>query len=71
MKTSAISVAMMAVLVGCAQPVAPQPARPLHVGAVYPLSGTQADGAGELAGVQLAAHLVNEDGGVRGRTVEI
>lgn len=46
-------------------------ANTLSVGAVYPLSGSQADGAGELAGVQLAADLVNADGGIGGRHVRI
>jgi branched-chain amino acid transport system substrate-binding protein len=43
----------------------------LRIGAVYPLTGSQADGANELRGVQLAAQLVNQDGGVRGRQVAI
>jgi branched-chain amino acid transport system substrate-binding protein len=41
------------------------------VGAVYPLSGSQAEGADELAGVKVAADLVNADGGVRNRSIEI
>jgi branched-chain amino acid transport system substrate-binding protein len=41
------------------------------VGAVYPLSGSQAEGADELAGVKIAADLVNADGGVRNRSIEI
>jgi branched-chain amino acid transport system substrate-binding protein len=42
------------------------------VGAVFPLSGTAAGLAGEeLRGVQLAADLVNADGGIGGRHVEL
>ena len=45
---------------------------PWRVGAVYPLSGPQGDdGAKELAGVQLAAQLVNQDGGVDGRRIAV
>lgn len=44
----------------------------IRIGAVYPLSGNQGgDGSQELAGLQMAAQLVNDDGGVRGRKVEI
>jgi branched-chain amino acid transport system substrate-binding protein len=44
----------------------------LRVGAIYPLSGNQGEeGAKELAGVRLAAELVNADGGVRGRQVDL
>jgi len=70
---------LMAVLAGtavlgfgaCAPAGALHGAALLRLGAVYPLSGTQADGAGELAGVKLAAELANQDGGVRGRQVQI
>ena len=42
------------------------------VGAVFPLSGNAAGLAGEeLRGVQLAADLVNADGGVGGRRIEL
>ena len=43
----------------------------IRVGAVYPTSGNQAEGAEELHGVQLAADLVNRDGGVRGARVQV
>ncbi len=44
----------------------------IRVGAVYPLSGSQAQGGiDEHRGVLLAAELVNADGGVDGRTIEI
>jgi branched-chain amino acid transport system substrate-binding protein len=45
---------------------------PIRIGAVYPLSGSQgAGGADEFSGVELAAQLVNEDGGIDGRPVEL
>ena len=46
---------------------------PIRVGAVYPLTGTEADGGGldEFRGAKLAAALVNEDGGVDGRAIEL
>jgi ABC-type branched-subunit amino acid transport system substrate-binding protein len=44
----------------------------IRVGAVFPLSGNAAGLAGEeLRGVQLAADLVNADGGVGGRRIEL
>ena len=49
------------------------PEDPIRVGAVYPLTGTQAEGGGldEFRGAELAATLVNEDGGVGGRPIEL
>jgi branched-chain amino acid transport system substrate-binding protein len=45
---------------------------PIRVGAVYPISGTQGPGGlEEFRGVQVAAQLVNEDGGVDGRPIEL
>ena len=45
---------------------------PIRVGAVYPLTGTQAEGGvDEYRGAKLAAALVNEDGGVGGRPIEL
>lgn len=45
---------------------------PIRVGAVYPLSGTEAEGGvDEFRGAELAATLVNEDGGVGGRPIEL
>ena len=42
------------------------------VGAVYPLSGSQGQGGvDEHRGAMLAADLVNADGGIAGRTIEI
>ena len=48
------------------------PPEPVRVGAIYPLSGTQGmGGIDEYHGVRVAAELVNADGGVGGRPVEI
>jgi branched-chain amino acid transport system substrate-binding protein len=45
---------------------------PLAVGAVYPLSGTQGPGGlEEFQGVEVAAELVNVDGGAHGRPIEL
>ena len=45
---------------------------PIRVGAVYPLSGSQGlGGVDEYQGVRLAVSLVNADGGVDGRPVEL
>lgn len=45
---------------------------PLRIGAVYPLSGTQGPGGlEEFRGVQVAVELANDDGGVRGRRIEL
>ena len=44
----------------------------IEVGAVYPLSGSQGQGGiDEHRGALLAAQLVNADGGIGGRTIEI
>ncbi len=46
------------------------PPEPVRVGAIYPLSGTQGmGGIDEFHGVQVAAELVNADGGIGGRPV--
>lgn len=54
-------------VIGCA------PAKePIRIGAVFPISSNAADLARpELAGVQIAVDLVNADGGVDGRKVEL
>ena len=45
---------------------------PIRIGAVYPLSGAQGPGGvDEFDGVRLAVQLVNTDGGVGGRPVEL
>ena len=44
----------------------------IRIGAVFPISGNAASLAGpELTGVQIAADLVNADGGIAGRPVEL
>lgn len=44
----------------------------IRIGAVFPLSSNAADLVGpELAGVQIAVDLINADGGVAGRRVEL
>jgi branched-chain amino acid transport system substrate-binding protein len=46
--------------------------KPIVVGAVYPLEGGQGvGGREELHGMQVAADLVNQDGGVHGRPIEL
>jgi branched-chain amino acid transport system substrate-binding protein len=48
------------------------PEDPIRIGAVYPLSGTQGPGGvDEFRGVEVAVGLANEDGGVRGRPIEL
>ena len=48
------------------------PPEPVRVGATYPLSGTQGmGGIDEYHGVRVAAELVNADGGVGGRPIEL
>jgi branched-chain amino acid transport system substrate-binding protein len=47
-------------------------AAPIRLGAIYPLTGSQGPGGTEeYRGVRLAADLVNADGGVGGRRIEI
>jgi branched-chain amino acid transport system substrate-binding protein len=46
--------------------------KPVRIGAIYPLSGSQAvGGIDEFRGVKVAADLVNADGGVDGRRIEL
>ncbi len=69
-----IAVALVAVA-GCAGPVSEQaspPRTPIRIGAVFPLQGTAGVLAShELEGVRIAADLVNADGGVGGRRIEL
>ncbi len=63
-----MAIAVAAVLV----PACTSHIDPIRIGAIYPLSGPDgAPGSDEHAGVLLAADLVNRDGGIRGRPVEI
>jgi branched-chain amino acid transport system substrate-binding protein len=62
------------VVAGCSGAAAPSPSAPplLRVGVVLPLSGMPAQLAGqERLGIQLAADLVNADGGVKGRRLAL
>jgi branched-chain amino acid transport system substrate-binding protein len=66
----AVALTMLA-LAGC-QSAAPSGAEPIRIGAVFPISGNAASLAGpELTGVRIAADLVNADGGVGGRNIEL
>ena len=68
-RRTAIVLALATVAGATACSTSPQPIR---VGAVYPLTGPQAPGGGdEYRGVRLAVDLVNADGGVRGRPIEL
>ena len=45
---------------------------PIRIGAVYPLSGSQGPGGiEEFRGVELAAKLANQSGGVGGRPIQL
>lgn len=70
---AAVVVLLMPALIvgGYALLVATRPA-PIRIGAVFPISGNAATLAGpELKGVQIAVDLINADGGVRGRPIEL
>jgi branched-chain amino acid transport system substrate-binding protein len=72
----ALIVGIAVVLVACS-PAAEWPSgtpgvEPIRIGAVFPLIGSPATLAGaELRGVQIAAELVNADGGVGGRPIQL
>jgi len=71
-----IGAAMVAtvLIAGCAtvQAAGPSGPSPLKIGVVLPLSGMPAELAGqERLGIQLAADLVNADGGVHGRQISL
>ncbi len=60
------------VVIASALIIAGAPGPRILIGAVFPLSSNASGLAGEeLRGVQLAADLVNADGGVRGRRIEL
>jgi len=70
MRRAAWAVATAVLLVAGAVPSRGQEG--IALAAVYPLSGGQAEGGrDELRGLQMAADLINRDGGVRGRRVRI
>ncbi len=76
-RSGTLSVAALALsLAGCAAVPTSSPsgpsAEPIRIGAVFPLQGTAGLLAqDELAGVRIAAQLVNADGGVSGRPIEL
>lgn len=63
------------VVAGCSAGSSTPPAsagEPIRIGAVFPLGGSAAGLAGhELRGVQIAVDLVNADGGIGGRPVQL
>jgi branched-chain amino acid transport system substrate-binding protein len=66
------ALALSGLLVVLALPACRGGPSPIRIGAVYPLTGSQAPGGlDEFHGVQLAVDLVNQDGGVQGRRVEV
>ena len=68
-RTAAALAALALVAAACTAHAAPSP---ITVGAIYPLSGSQGPGGvDEHRGVLLAADLVNADGGVDGRPIEV
>jgi branched-chain amino acid transport system substrate-binding protein len=63
---------ILALLVALSAPVSAGEGSPIRVGGVFPLRGSAADLAGdELGGVEIARDLVNADGGVAGRPLEL
>src|SRR5919197_701431 len=71
----AILAVAIAVLAGCAAPARHDASRSggaIRIGAVFPAQGMAGVLAGhELAGVRVAADLVNADGGIGGRPIEL
>jgi branched-chain amino acid transport system substrate-binding protein len=68
-RASAVLLALATLAVGSCTSSSPEPIR---VGAVYPLSGSQGPGGvDEFDGARLAVQLVNADGGVGGRPIEL
>jgi branched-chain amino acid transport system substrate-binding protein len=64
--------ALAAILVSLAGATCTARPAALRIGAVYPLSGSQGPGGtDEFRGVRVAVDLVNADGGVHGRPVEL
>jgi branched-chain amino acid transport system substrate-binding protein len=68
-RAAAVLLALATLAVGSCSSSSPEPIR---VGAVYPLSGSQGPGGiDEFDGARLAVQLVNADGGVDGRPIEL
>jgi len=67
-----IVIAAVAAVALLAQPRGGRGPEPIRIGAVFPTDSTAAALAGpELEGVRIAARLVNADGGVAGRPIEL
>ncbi len=67
----ALTLALALALSGC-QPGESRGDAPIRIGAVFPMSGSAAALAGpELTGVRIAADIVNADGGIAGRRIEL
>jgi branched-chain amino acid transport system substrate-binding protein len=70
--TMSILAAVAAVALIASRPSLIPSGDPIRIGAVFPLSGSAAVLAGyELRGVEIAAELINADGGIGGRPVEL
>jgi branched-chain amino acid transport system substrate-binding protein len=68
-RVAALALAFGVLAAACTSALGPDA---LRIGAVYPLSGSQGPGGvDEFHGVQVAADLVNRDGGVDGRPVRL
>jgi len=72
----ALMLSLCLVMVGCGagapRPSAAPSGDPIRIGAVFPLGGSAGQLAGyELQGVRIAADLVNADGGVAGRPIQL
>src|SRR5207344_615767 len=68
-KLAVLACCVALVAVGCTRDGA---ANDIRIGAVYPLSGSQGPGGiDEHRGIMLAADLVNQDGGVDGRSIHV
>jgi len=72
-RSTALPVVLALIVAACTSTVAdPNGSGAIRVGTVYPLSGSQGQGGiDEHRGVMLAAELVNADGGIGGRPIEI
>jgi branched-chain amino acid transport system substrate-binding protein len=72
MRQSIAVASALVLLVGGAVACTSNDGAPIHVGAIYPLSGSQGPGGrDEFRGVSLATDMINADGGVRGRQIEL
>ena len=71
-KISSMSLIILAILLLASFPISGQAAEPIKLGAIEPLSGTFKNiGDRYLEGVQYAAKVLNRQGGVLGRQIEV